>query len=332
MALWYTRSMKELNKEILEGSFQRVYLLYGPESYLRLQYMQRLCDAVVPGDDTINRSRFEGRGIRESEIAELAETMPMCRDHRLILVKDSGFFKNKTELLADYLDDLPPYLVLVFSEEEVDKRSRLYKQIEKNGRVTEFPRQSEAVLLKWCAQIFARAGKEIEPAALHAFLQEVGEDMNALKNEADKLIDYTGDRPVITRADLAAVTSHKAQNRIFDMIRASSEGRTKESLSMYADLLALKEAPMRILYLLTREFRVLLLVEEGRSRGRSESEIAKDAGIPPFAVKKYRAVLARYSAEDLTSILAALVRTEEDIKNGRITDRLAVELILATLC
>ena len=73
----------------------------------------------------MNRTVYEGRDISEGEVIDLAETMPLFSEHRLILLKDTGFFKSSPELLPDYLKNVPDYLTLVFSESEVDKRSRM---------------------------------------------------------------------------------------------------------------------------------------------------------------------------------------------------------------
>ena len=322
--------MRELNAELKEGIFHRVYLLYGPEAYLRLQYTRRLADAAVPADDLMNRTVFEGKNVSEEEVIDLAETVPMFSERRLILLRDTGFLKGRGERLAEYVGQLPEYLVMVFVEEEADKRSRLFKAIQQNGRVTEFPIQEERVLKSWVAKLFRDAGKQISPAVLQRFLEETGTDMTHIYLEADKLIWYAGDRDTVTDADLEAVTGRSVENRIFDMVRAVSEQNADAAFAGYADLLTLKESPMRILYLVARQYRQLLVVSE--MSGRSEAEIAKAAQIPEFVVRRSKSLLRRYGKRQLLSILAYCNSMEEDVKNGRITDRLCVELVLSKLC
>ena len=71
----------------------------------------------------MNFSRFEGKGTEIPKVIDLAETMPFFADRRVILLENTGFFKNKADALADYMGSLPDYLVLIFVEEEVDKRT-----------------------------------------------------------------------------------------------------------------------------------------------------------------------------------------------------------------
>ena len=115
--------MKNLQEDIKTGNFRRVYLLCGDEAYLKIQYKDKLIKALNPDDDTMNFSKYEGKGIEVREMIDLCETMPFFADYRVILVENSGFFKNKCDELADYIKTLPDYVRMVFVEEEVDKRS-----------------------------------------------------------------------------------------------------------------------------------------------------------------------------------------------------------------
>ena len=98
--------MKSLNEDIKSGQFKKVYLLYGEETYLKRQYRDRMTKAMIPDGDTINYAYFEGKGIRPGELIDLAETMPFFAERRLIVVENSGFFKNAVPELADYIKEM----------------------------------------------------------------------------------------------------------------------------------------------------------------------------------------------------------------------------------
>lgn len=99
-----------------------------------------------PDGDTIELSVYEGKGIDVKQLIDLCETMPFFADRRVILLEDTGFFKNKCDELADYMKELPEYLCLIFAESEVDKRSRMYKAVKSCGMIEEFARQDEKTL------------------------------------------------------------------------------------------------------------------------------------------------------------------------------------------
>ena len=95
--------MKSLNEDIKTGQWKPVYLLCGEEAYLKKQYKDRITKAILPEGDTVNYAYYEGKGINPGELIDLAETMPFFAERRLIVVENSGFFKNASPELAEYI-------------------------------------------------------------------------------------------------------------------------------------------------------------------------------------------------------------------------------------
>ena len=323
--------MKEIAANIKNGQFHPVYLLYGPEVYLRTQMKEKLMQALVAPEDTMNVTRFAGKETTEGSVLAQAETMPFFADRRVILVEDSGFFKNKTEELADYLENLPPYLVLLFSESEVDKRTKTFKAVQKAGHVAEFAEQTEETLTRWILTRMKKEGKKITQKTMQQFLQRTGTDMSRIDNELEKLLSYCAKKEVITDQDVEAICSTQVTNQIFDMVRFVPEHRQKEALDRYYDLLALKERPMRILYLIGRQYQQLLQIGGLSREGISQNEIASVVGVPPFVVRKTLGLANRYGEIELQKILEELTKLEEDVKTGRLDETLSVELAIVKL-
>ena len=182
--------MKNLQEDIKTGNFKNAYLLFGEEAYLKIQYKEKLIHALNPDDDTMNFSKYEGKGIEARELIDLCETMPFFADRRVVLVENSGFFKNKCDELADYMKELPDYLRMVFVEEEVDKRNRMYKAVKSCGGIVEFAKQDEKTLMRWAAGILAKEGRRIRPGDMELFLTKTGTDMGNIRMELEKLITY----------------------------------------------------------------------------------------------------------------------------------------------
>lgn len=101
------------------------------------------------------------------------------------------------------------------------------------------------------------------------FLQLVEHDMNGMRQEMEKLICYVGHRQVIEKADVDAVCCVFVENKVFDMISAVAEKNQKRAMQLYDDLVALKERPMRILYLRIKQFNTLYEDQGSCSEGIS---------------------------------------------------------------
>lgn len=319
--------MQVLNQDMKERTFKPVYLLFGEEAYLKTSYKNRLKNAII-GDDTMNYSSFEGKGLDLEEVIRLADTMPFFTEHRLILVENSGFFKNAADKLVEYLPMMPDTTCLLFVESEVDKRSRLYKKVKDLGYAAEMSRQSTAQLAKWAGTILAKEGKKITARTMDVFLSMTGDDMENIRMELEKLISYTMGRDVITEADIEAVCTVRVTSKIFDMVAAIVNRNPRKAMDLYEDLLTLKEPPMRILFLIARQFNQLLQVKELMGQGMDRSAIASRLKLQPFVVGKVMPQAKQFSGEQILSYVKFCVDTEEAVKSGRLQDRLAVELLI----
>lgn len=320
--------MKSIDEDIKSGSFQSVYLLYGEESYLKRQYGQKLRQALVKSDDTMNASYYEGKNVNPGEMIDLAETLPFFAERRLIFVENSGVFKVSCEELADYMKHIAKTTCFVFVEDEVDKRSKMYKAVRNAGRVVEFPRQGQEILTRWILSRLKRENKKITQPVLQLFLEKTGDDMEYIDRELEKLFCYTLEREVISEEDVEAVCVGQTTGKIFEMVDKIAEKKQKQALELYYDLLALKEPPMRILFLIARQFQILLQVKDLKRQGYDNKFIASKAKIPEFAVRKNAAQAGRFKTDQLKEAVADCVQTEEDVKTGILNDRMAVELLI----
>lgn len=321
--------MKNLVQDIKTNEFKNIYLLHGDEEYLKKQYKKKLQDALISPDDTINLSYYEGKNISVQELIDQAETMPFFAERRLLVIEDSGFFKNAAVQLAEYLENVPRTTYFLFVESEVDKRQKMYKAVKNNGRIVEFTAQTEDTLIRWILGILKKEKKNITRSSMELLLEKTGTDMNNIAMELEKLLSYTMGRDVITEEDIEQICTAQTVNKIFDMINAVAEGSRKKALDLYYDLLALKEPPMRILFLLTRQFNLLMQTKELQKAGYDAKSIASKLAIQPFVARNCVRQAASFSAETLTKLVKSCVDAEEAVKTGNLNEKLAVELILA---
>ena len=295
---------------------------------MKKQYKDRMTKAIIPDGDTMNYAYYEGKGINPAELVDLAETMPFFAERRLIVAENSGFFKNATPELADYIKSMPDTTCLLFIENEVDKRGKMYKAVKDRGRIVEMGRQDEKTLLYWIAGNVKKEGRQIKESTARYLVSKTGTDMENLEKELEKLFSYTLGKDEITAADIDDICTTQITNKIFDMIEAVAAKRQKQALDYYYDLLALKEPPMRILYLLSRQFKLLLEVKDLMGRGNDKAQIAKTAKLHPFVAGKYMQQCRTFSKAELRDIMEEAASTEEMVKTGRMNDVMSVEIFI----
>ena len=321
--------MQTLNQDIKNNDFKKVYLLFGEEAFLKKSYKNRLREAITQGD-TMNYNYYEGKGMNVNEIISLSDTMPFFADRRLILMEDSGWFKGGpgADEMCAYIENIPDTTCLLFVETEVDKRSRMYKAVKACGSIGEFKQQDEKTLMRWAAGILGKNGRKITQGDVELLLSMTGTDMGNLRMELEKVISYTEGRNVVTGEDIRAVCTTQTTNKIFDMVRAVTEKNQKRALDLYYDLLTLREPPMRILFLLAKQFRQICLTKKLSGEGLSQTEIASKLGVPSFVERNLATCARAYTVEELEGAVRDFVDAEEAVKTGTLGDVLSVELLI----
>ena len=315
--------------DIKSGSFAQVYLLYGEEAYLRNDRRDRLLKALMPEQADMNYTRYVGKDIDTAQVISLGSTMPFFAERRLILIEDSEWFRSSHDDMADFIKELPDYLVIVFCEAQVDRKYRLYKAVSSAGHVEECARQKPEALVSWIAAYLGHVGgKKITKSAASYLLNRIGEDMFRLKTEMDKLISYTAGAQAVREQDIDAICSVTVSDRIFDMLRAITNRDQKKALDLYADLLALKEAPVKILVLLGRQFTQVLYAKELTEQRLSQSEMASLLGVRPFMVRSLVECAGKFELQELEEAVRDTAEADEAIKTGRMSDLLAAELLI----
>ena len=323
--------MRQIAEDIKQNNFKQIYLLYGEERYLRRQYRQKLQAALCSDGDTMNVHFYSGKDVPVGEIIDLAETLPFLAERRVIFISDSGLFKSGGEKLAEYLTSPCESTYFVFTESEVDKRSKLFKTVQSKGYAADFTVQDENTLKRWIAGTLGRDGKKITESTVQLIISKTGTDMDNIQMELEKLICYCMDRDVVTDADVEAVCTTRISNHIFDMINAIADRKQKAALELYYDLLALKEPPMRILFLIARQCNMLLQAKEMKLKGHDNRTIGSKLGVPPFIAQKVLNQASKFKTSTLRRAVQQCVEAESAVKTGRMNDMMSVEILIMSV-
>lgn len=322
--------MKTLNSHIQTGNFSEYYLLYGEEEYLKRYYRNRLTAGILQGEPegNINYRHYAGDSADVDIIAEQACLTPFFSDSLLIVIEDSGLFK-KSNSLADRLSGKADSTKIIFVESEIDKRNALFKYIKSHGVVCEINHKSDTELVPWIASYLKKYDCVITGRAAKLIISKAGTDMQMLINEMDKLISYVGEKKQIDTEDVESICTTLLSNHIFMMMDYIVSGKQKEALLLYKDLLAMKESPLSILFLLTRHYNILMHIKE--LVNESDSGIAKTLSVPSFSIKKYKSQAFAYTKQQLCDILNWCIETEESIKTGMLAPQIGTEMQIIRL-
>lgn len=319
--------MKTIREHIKNGTFVPCYLLYGKERYLIQLTIQKLVNAVVSDGDSMNFHQYQNTGTDLTEVRSVAETAPFFAERRLILLKDTGWFKGRNDL-ASFLLEMPDTTVMVFYESDVDKNSDLYKAVKEIGYVSEINGLSEEDLRVFIGSSFKKYGLGITASSADFLLERSGADMNRLTTEIEKLSAYCNGTGEVRREDIERIVTPLPEGQIFAMMDAIVNNDRKKAVGLYADLLRAQEKPLRILYMLTNNFYSFYKVMCLADIGTNADDIAARLSMRPFAVKKYLRSRRKWSFSKVLQAVEDGNDMEKRVKSGDLEEHMAVETFL----
>lgn len=294
----YSGEIKRLNAE----GPQRLYLLYGEESYLREAFfaqVKKLC--IGDADEGFDYRRIDGGTMEVSDFAEAVDAVPFLAERTLVEVR--GFDMNHCrEADADYLkgllSDLPDYCTAVFIQSEdyvPDGRLALVKAMKKNGLALCFTAQDEAALSRWIAKRFSALGKSISRDDAEYLIFCAGTLMNGLVSEIEKLA--AGSKgPAVTRADIDLMVQRIPEADVFEMVDMLGLGKYDMAASRLSALLATREEPIKLLALIGMQMRRIYAVKIAERSGLPRQRAMELAGVKyDFQYRKLLDSARRYT-------------------------------------
>lgn len=325
--------MNVLKNDIKTKEFKKCYLLFGNEVFLKKTYESKLKEAINgKTEDLMNIEVFEDKKASVSKIIDACETLPFLAEKRVILVKESGLFqsgrKDDTEMLAEYAEKIPYTACIIFVESQVDKRNKLYKSVSSVGHCAELKTPSESELVKWVVSYFKKNKLNISSANAAYLLRTVGNGMETALKEMEKLISFKGKDSDILAEDIENVCTKSFEAKIFDMVGAIGNKDTKKALTVYRNLLFMKESPIMILSMITRQFRIIMQSGYLAKDGKSINEIAEITGQRDFVVRECLRQTKNFTFEILKNALDECLKIDLDIKTGMADAETAVEILI----
>lgn len=323
--------MEALKAMLKNNEVNRLMIFYGPETFMREFYLKKTVETVIgDGELTMNYDAFSDKKTTLETIRDSVETMPFFADRRIVVLKNLDLLgKNKmANDLAEKLMNLPETTYVIIDEDEVDKRKKLYKTVKKLGHIVEFPYLSEGDMVKYIARGLGRYGKKISASDARHMIHYVGGNLTVMHNEIEKLAGYLGDAEVATKEAIDEICQKSVESKIFELVDCMGTNRRSRAVKLYHDLLLSKEPANRVLFMLTRQFRMIYRSKLMAGEGLGQNDIASKLKVQSFIVRKCLDQGRSFNLTNLEHALEDALQTEIDIRTGVFHPNFAVEQLI----
>ncbi len=308
-----------------------IYLLYSLEKFL----LNREIDKIKNEHnmEEINISHFDLNNDLIEEVLEDAETFSMFADKKMIIVSNANIFTAKKstleqniEKLEKYLENFNPSTIIIFvvNDSKLDERKKIVKLIKKIGTVREL--NSNNSINDIVISLFDNY--KITSKQIKLLTDRVGNNLDLLSQEIDKIKIYKDQDLIITDDDIKDLTSENIEANMFLLIDKIVNREQDKAITIYHEMLKMNEEPIAIVISLANKIRSLYQTKELFSKGYKEADIASILGVKPGYLYYMRDSLKKYDSCTLLSLLKKLADLDYDIKRGTINKDLGLELFI----
>ncbi|SMB90832.1 DNA polymerase III, delta subunit [Desulfonispora thiosulfatigenes DSM 11270] len=333
----YLGFMNSLKREVISP----LYIFEGTEKLLMNQMITKVKEKFLPEEvEAFNFDYVEGDKVSLKQIVDLANTMPIMSDKRIVVIENPPFImtvKNKEEkgeekFLLEYLKNpnLSTCLILKVIG-KVDKRKKIYKEMQSIGQIIDFQGLNREKMEQWILNYLKQRNVKIDAEALSYLIIVGGEGLEFLTNELDKIILYVQDEK-ITLDVVQNLVAKTSEINIFHLIDNIANKQGKKALEQLNISLSMGEAPLKLIHLLVRQFRMIIIAKDLLTTGYSEKQIREKLEQAPFIVSKVIGQGRKFSIEELIISLEYLLDTETKLKSSGGLTRELMENLVIKLC
>ena len=336
-----------------------IYILYGHDEFSLHEELNHIKNSLGDREAlATNTNEFDGKQVAPGQLLDACKAMPFLGTHRLVIVdgllsrfekgtrtsKESEGEEEQEKVmpkkgwraewgeLKQRLPEVPPTTVLIFIDGEIKKDNLLLKQLAPSAQVRQFPELKGNMLKEWIANRIKSGGGSVSPDAAKMLAAYAGDNLWVLASEIDKLILFTAGRR-IEEKDIKEVVSYAREANVFTMVDALIEGHSATAAPLLQQMLDEGAAAPYILFMITRQVRLLVQVKELINLKCNRNEIRERMGIMnDFVLNKALEQSRNYSMERLEQIYRKILETDISIKQGIWKGDLALDLLVAELC
>jgi DNA polymerase-3 subunit delta len=309
-----------------------VYLLTGSDRPKIARALRRLRDRFDP--DAVEMVSATERSAEEAVAA--CNAMGLFGGARLVIVDGAEKWKaDDAKAVAAYAADPAPGSVLALVTGELRKDAVLIKAVGKAGEVLayEVPKRD---LPRWVGEQFKRLGTPADAATSRALVELVGENLDELNSEIQKLATWAGGEPV-TEEHVQLLAAGRAETSIFALtdawgrrdvgaVLASSEALLERGQGSRAS-----ELP-RIVGMLAAHVDRVRRCREAAAEGLRPRDVASEWRKSPYYVEKLFAQAENFALDELRDAVVRLAELDHALKGGsRLTGDLELQRALVEL-
>ena len=288
------------------------------------------------GVEKLRRGRaaeaYDAAATRPETVVSACNSFSLFGEGPFVVVRNlDAWNAAQKAVVVDYLQDAPPEADLLLLGKKLGARERLLAAVKKSGEVHNLEQPTGKALVKWVVGHAGKLGLDLPEDVAEDLTTRCSGDKMRLVRETEKLALYVGEGTA-THEDVALLCPPDVQSNIFAFVDSLAAGQRGRAIKLLEDLIETGEPPLRLTFMIRRQFQLVARARALFERGASQGEAAKDLKVPPFVARKLEEQGRKLDDGDLERALALVLDLESGLKGGKdLGDGLQVELAVLKL-
>ncbi|MBW4053912.1 MAG: DNA polymerase III subunit delta [Proteobacteria bacterium] len=309
---------QEFELSLKKGTIPTVCFLYGEEQFLVERAVHMLLErAIDPALKDFNFNVYFGNESKGIDIIDSAQTLPMFSERRAVLVKRAEQLKaDALEAMLPYIKNPSPGTCLLLTGTKIDQRKKFFVELKKHGVLVEYKRFYDNKLAGFIQTEAVAQGKPIETPAAELLAALIGNNLQELSSQVEKLVAYAGSKSRIALDDVRTMASSSKAYTAFELAKFLGMRDLSNSIkSLDALFLHGEDAPM-IIGALISHFRKLWRVRELLDKKMPQADIGRELNINAFFLGDIVTQARNFSRRELQRIFEEFYRCDVASKTG----------------
>jgi len=199
--------------------FKNIYWLEGEEDYyidMIVDYAEhKILDEAEAG---FNLTVFYGKDADWAAVVNACKRYPMFAERQVVLLKEAQQMKD-IDKLESYVENplSSTIFVVAHKTKTLDKRGKLYKTLKKSAEIFTSEKVKDYKLQEWIGEYVRSQGYKISSKAISLLDEHIGNDLNRIVNEIEKLALNLKGKKDITEDDIEKYIGISKEYNVFEL-------------------------------------------------------------------------------------------------------------------
>ena len=288
----------------------------GEETFYIDHITNLLQDQILSEEEkSFNQTILYGKDTSITELVSLCKRYPINSEYQTVFLKEAQDLSRQIEVLSEYALNpmMSTVLIINYKYKRLDKRKKLFKNIQKFGIILDCKKMYENKIPMWITNVLKKDNYTIDYKSSFILTEYLGNDLNKINNQLNKLKILCSKEKIIDSKLIEKNIGISKEYNVFELRNAIGQKNFKKSIEI-SNYLSSNTSKHPVQLILSSIFNYFIQIFQLHCiKNKSESNISKVLGINPYFVNEYLNASKKYSMKNISKIISLI--NECDLKS-----------------